>query len=153
MLRMEVEDTGIGITPDQLPRLFSKFTQADSSTTRKYGGTGLGLAISKQLVELMGGQIGAHSQPGVGSTFWFTLPFAQRSELTATNRVLTLDAQARDRRAALREQLTSASAGRRGSCRQSHAGDPLAGQARLRSGDCRERSHRLRAHLWNRATI
>ncbi|WP_129775275.1 PAS domain-containing hybrid sensor histidine kinase/response regulator [Peristeroidobacter soli] len=93
MLRLEVEDTGIGITPDQLSRLFSKFTQADSSTTRKYGGTGLGLAISKQLVELMGGQIGAHSQSGVGSTFWFTLPTAQRSELTATNRVLKLDAR------------------------------------------------------------
>jgi two-component system sensor histidine kinase/response regulator len=93
MLRLEVEDTGIGITPDQLPRLFSMFTQADSSTTRKYGGTGLGLAISKQLVELMGGQIGAHSQSGVGSTFWFTLPSAQRSELTATNRVLKLDAR------------------------------------------------------------
>jgi CheY-like chemotaxis protein len=93
MLRQEVEDTGIGITPDQLPRLFSKFTQADSSTTRKYGGTGLGLAISKQLVELMGGQIGAHSQPGLGSTFWFTLPLAPRSEATGTNRVLTLDAK------------------------------------------------------------
>lgn len=93
MLRIEVEDTGIGITPEQLPRLFAKFTQADSSTTRKYGGTGLGLAISKQLVELMDGQIGAHSEPGVGSTFWFTMPFTQRTDTTATNRVIILDAR------------------------------------------------------------
>ena len=93
MLRIEVADTGIGIAPEQLARLFTKFTQADSSTTRKYGGTGLGLAISKQLVELMGGQIGAHSRPGSGSTFWFTLPFAQRSETTGTNKALALEAQ------------------------------------------------------------
>jgi CheY-like chemotaxis protein len=91
-VRIEVEDTGIGITPEQLPRLFAKFTQADSSTTRKYGGTGLGLAISKQLVELMNGQIGGASEPGVGSKFWFTLPLAQRSETTGSHRVLTLDA-------------------------------------------------------------
>jgi two-component system, sensor histidine kinase and response regulator len=91
MLRIEVEDTGIGIAPEQLERLFRKFTQADSSTTRRYGGTGLGLAISKQLVELMGGRIGAHGRPGSGSTFWFTLPFAQRSEATGTNKALTLD--------------------------------------------------------------
>ncbi len=91
MVRIEVADTGIGVTPEQLSRLFAKFTQADSSTTRRYGGTGLGLAISKQLVELMNGRIGASSEPGVGSTFWFTLPVAQRSENTGTHRVLTLD--------------------------------------------------------------
>ncbi|WP_051379022.1 ATP-binding protein [Derxia gummosa] len=75
-LRLEVSDTGIGIAPEQLARLFRMFEQADASTTRRYGGTGLGLAISKRLAELMGGRIGADSQPDRGSRFWVELPFA-----------------------------------------------------------------------------
>ena len=71
-VRFEVRDSGIGIAPDALPRLFHPFEQADNSTTRKYGGTGLGLTITRRLAELMGGEVGVDTLPGAGSVFWFT---------------------------------------------------------------------------------
>ncbi|WP_392534849.1 response regulator [Nostoc sp. C117] len=106
-INFAIIDTGLGITPEDQSKLFTPFTQVDASTTRKYGGTGLGLAICKQLVNLMGGEIGVESQLGQGSKFWFEITFAKQlhpissvhdSRLLTNRRLLVVDDNATNRK-------------------------------------------------------
>ena len=105
LLRFAVRDTGIGLTPEQMGKLFQSFQQADVSTTRKYGGTGLGLSITKILAKQMGGEVGVESVVGEGSTFWFTVRLAIG---TATQRELRPQIDLRDRRMIVVDDMESA---------------------------------------------
>ncbi len=134
-IRFAVRDTGMGISTEQLEGLFEPFSQADTSVTRKHGGTGLGLAISKQLVEMMGGEIGATSEVGKGSTFWFAVPFGKRKAASDPKpevpaeirgwRVLVVDDNETNR-FVLRQQLLS------WGCRLDEAPDARTALAKLR---------------------
>jgi two-component system, sensor histidine kinase and response regulator len=155
-LRIEVEDSGIGITDTQMQRLFRAFEQADDSTTRRFGGTGLGLAISKRLTELMGGQLGATSRPGRGSLFWLEIPFGHAANAVAPRqhslapfrgmRVLVIDdhADARDILASLLIDL---------GMRVDTAASGEAGLAAVRTADQRGDPFRLLMIDWKMPNV
>ncbi|MBI9076750.1 MAG: response regulator [Desulfatibacillum sp.] len=140
ILRFSVSDTGIGIPKEKQGELFAPFTQMDTSTTREYGGTGLGLSICKRLVELMDGEIGISSQPGEGSTFWFSLPFGRQNQAAPPlpmgniqgQRILIVDDNATNRRllAVLLETW---------GCRFDETPDAPAAQKRLREAALKEK--------------
>lgn len=104
-VRFEVSDTGVGIAPEKLADLFQSFKQADTSTTRNYGGTGLGLVITRRLAEAMGGEAGAESVPGQGSTFWFSVRLQRGSGIMSQTEILTADAGQRLRERPQRARL------------------------------------------------
>ena len=147
LVHFEVRDTGIGIPQESLDRLFQPFTQADSSTTRRFGGTGLGLSIVRKLVEMMGGQVGAHSQPHKGSTFWFTLPLEPaelggteptRDPVAVGRRVLLVDDSATNRRVLASQLDARRLRSRDGGERDARPGDPArAGPEAVRRGRAR----------------
>ncbi len=160
LLRFEVRDTGIGVAPEQMGRLFQSFQQADASTTRRFGGSGLGLAISKNLAELMGGEVGAESVLGEGSTFWVMLPLeCVEGALAApplppalrNGRVLIVDDN-HTAAAVLSEMLRSMGF----ETRESHAGAQALDMLRDAAADgepLRAAAHRLAhaGHGWHRA--
>jgi PAS domain S-box-containing protein len=152
-LKFTVCDSGIGIPKDEQGRLFGAFTQVDESNTRKYGGTGLGLAISKQLVEMLGGEIGMQSAPGQGSKFWFTASFGKsaRPVITAASKPAPM-VDVRVRQTVMPPPVTAAksqtgTAQRAASVPQSAAQDSLEGSMRILLAEDNEINQRITLRL------
>jgi hypothetical protein len=136
LARFEVQDTGIGVDAAQAERLFQAFEQADGSTTRRFGGSGLGLAITRRLAEMMGGNIGVSSEPGGGSTFWFTARLQAARVPRQTGKLV----QFQGRRALLADDLPMARKALVGMLgRLGLQVDAVADGAAALAGDCRRR--------------